>query len=117
MTAVWARLTFIALLFAAAGAAPPTSAAQPVWPVAGAESAADTISDLEDQGYDVAINWVAGDRSVPLSRCSVTAIHNPDRSADAVPLSSTTVYVDISCPSDNHDWAGWDGGFGIGFGF
>ncbi len=112
---VWVRLASIALVLVAAGGAQPTCAAEPVWPVAGSESAADTISDLEDQGYSVAINWIAGDRTVPLSRCSVTAIHNPDRSADGVPISSTTVYVDVSCPSDHHDW-GWNGGFGIGFG-
>ena len=89
------------------------AAADPVWPYAGAESAADTISDLQDQGYIVAINWVAGDHNVPLSRCSVVAIHNPDRSPDAVPMTSTTVYVDVSCPSD-HDW---DGGLEVGIGF
>ena len=64
--------------------------------------------DLRDQGYTVAINLVAGDRTA-LSRCSVTAIHNPDRSPDAVPMNSTTVYVDVSCPSDNHS------GFGFRF--
>lgn len=113
---VLTRLTSIALLLVAASAATPTSVAEPIWPVAGAESAADTINDLKDQGYIVAINWVAGDKTVPLSRCSVTAIHNPDHSPDAVPASSTTVYVDVSCPSDSHDW-GWDWPFGIGFGF
>lgn len=113
---VWTRLAPVALLLVAATVTPATSAADPVWPVAGAESAADTISDLQDQGYTTAINWVAGDKTVPLSRCSVTAIHNPDHSADAVAVSSTTVYVDVSCPSDNHDW-GWDWPFGVGFGF
>jgi hypothetical protein len=89
------------------------AAADPVWPYAGAESAADTIRDLEDQGYTVAINWVAGDHTVALSRCSVVAIHNPDRSPDAVPMTSTTVYVDVSCPSDHN----WDWGVGVGIGF
>jgi hypothetical protein len=90
----------------------PIAAADPVWPYAGAESAADTIRDLEEQGYTVAINWVNGYSTGPLSECSVSAINNPDRSADAVPNKSTTVYVDVSCPSDND----WDWGFGIGFG-
>ena len=91
-------------------AAPPSATAKPVWPVAGAESAADTIRDLEDQGYTVAINWVTGYSSAPLSLCRVSAIHNPDRSPDAVPMKSTTVYVDVTCPED-HDWGG---SFGVG---
>ena len=57
--------------------AAPIAAAEPVWPVAGAESAADTVRDLEDQGYTVAINWVRGYSTEPLSRCSVSAIYNP----------------------------------------
>ena len=99
---------------AAAISAAPIAAADPVWPYAGAESAADTIRDLEGQGYTVAINWVNGYSTHPLSECSVSAINNPDRSPDAEPKKSTTVYVDVACPSD-HDWdSSW--GFGIGFG-
>jgi hypothetical protein len=37
----------------------PVATAEPVWPVAGAESASATIDDLEAQGYDVRINWVS----------------------------------------------------------
>src|SRR6266567_2919769 len=72
--------------------------AEPVWPVAGAESARATIDDLEAQGYDVRINWVSGVSSVPLSSCKVTAIHNPNHSP---PSENTlkTVYVDVSCPN------------------
>ena len=81
--------------------------ADPVWPVADAESAADTIRDLEAQGYTVAIN---GSITAALERCSVTAIHNPDRS-NGKPDRSTTIYVDVSCPPD-HDS---DSGFGVGF--
>jgi hypothetical protein len=88
------------------------AAAEPVWPVAGAESASATIDDLEAQGYDVQINWVSGVSSVPLSWCKVTAIHNPNHSP---PSENTfeTVYVDISCPNPDDDW-GW-GGVGIVF--
>jgi hypothetical protein len=48
-------------LFAAAAShavAPvaPVATAEPVWPVAGAESARATIDDLDAQGYDVQIN-------------------------------------------------------------
>lgn len=94
--------------------AAPIAAAEPVWPVAGAESAADTIRDLEDQGYTVAINWVRGYSTEPLSRCSVSAIYNPDRSPDAQPSRATTVYVDVACPHDDTDWGGIFG-FGVGF--
>ena len=94
-------------------AAAPVATAEPVWPVAGAESAGATIDDLEAQGYDVRINWVSGVSSVPLSWCKVTAIHNPNHSP---PSENTfeTVYVDVSCPNPD-DW-GW-GGIGVGVGF
>jgi hypothetical protein len=92
----------------------PAATAEPVWPVAGAESASATIDDLEAQGYDVRINWVSGVSSVPLSLCKVTAIHNPNHSP---PNENTfeTVYVDVSCPNPDDDW-GW-GGVGVGIGF
>jgi hypothetical protein len=92
------------------------AAADPVWPWPGGGSAGDTISDLEARGYNVQINWVSGDISMPLSQCSVSAIHNPDRSPD--PQSSfTTVYVDVACPDDNFGGGvGIGGGAGIGFG-
>ena len=50
--------------------------------------------------------------SVPLYRCKVTAIHNPNHSP---PTDDTlaTVYVDVSCPNPDDDW-GW-GGIGIFF--
>ena len=47
----------------------------------GDQSASATIEDLEAQGYNVQINWVNGNISQPLSQCSVSAIHNPNRSA------------------------------------
>lgn len=87
----------------------PVAAADPVWPFAGAESAAATIEDLEAQGYNVQINWVNGHSTRPLSQCAVPAIHNPNRSGEP-PETFTTVYVDVSCPSDDSD-------FGFGFGF
>ena len=89
------RMLAAGLLAAAASfAGAPVGAAEPVWPVAGAESASATIDDLQEQGYDVQINWVSGVSSVPLSRCTVTAIHNPNHSP---PTENTfaTVYVDV----------------------
>ncbi|EUA72225.1 hypothetical protein I540_1775 [Mycobacteroides abscessus subsp. bolletii 1513] len=61
------------------------------------ESPSQTISDLEDQGYDVQINYVMGNSNTPLDMCRVLAVHNPNRSGKPVD-SFTTVYVDISCP-------------------
>lgn len=69
---------------------------QPALPVGG-ESPSQTISDLEDQGYDVQINYVMGNSNTPLDMCRVLAVHNPNRSGKPVD-SFTTVYVDISCP-------------------
>ena len=89
-----------------------SAAAEPVWPVAGAESASATIDDLQAQGYDVQINWVSGVSSVPLSSCKVTAIHNPNHSPPSEDTFAT-VYVDVSCPNSDDDW----GGIGIGVGF
>jgi hypothetical protein len=109
------RKAFALLLVAAGGATliatAPIASADPVWPVAGAESAADTVRDLQDQGYNVSINWVNGHQGSDLSRCDVSAIYNPDRSAESPPPQSTTVYVDVQCPHDDR------GGAGIGFGF
>jgi hypothetical protein len=115
-TVMWLMLLIVGSLAVAVGTAAtsvaPTATADPVWPVAGAESAADTIADLEGQGYIVAINWTRGYPNTPLSRCTVTSINNPDRSANSGPPESTTVYVDVSCPHEDNDW-GW--GVGIGF--
>jgi len=93
-------------------AAAPAAAAEPVWPIAGAEDARATVDDLQAQGYDVQINWVSGLPSVPLHRCKVTAIHNPNHEPPS-DGSLATVYVDVSCPNPDDDW-GW-GGVGIVF--
>jgi hypothetical protein len=110
------RGTFAVGLVAAAVsiAVAPTAAAEPVWPVAGAESADATIADLEAQGYNVQINWVSGVSNVSLTECKVLAIHNPDHSPPGSEMGFTTVYVDVSCPNRDDDF--W-GGVGIGIGF
>ena len=60
------------------------------------------VRELKAQGYNVQINWVGGYSNVSLSECKVTAIHNPDGTPTSQnPLA--TVYVDISCPSNNFD--------------
>ncbi len=91
------------------------TAADPVWPPHGGGSASDVIADLEAKGYNVQINWVNGHSTTPLSQCSVSAVHNPDRSPPP-PTSFTTVYVDVSCPDEDYGF-GFGSGLGIGFGF
>ena len=108
--------TSVAILVPTTGAAvllalAPIAAADPVWPSAGDQSASATIEDLEAQGYNVQINWVSGNITQPLSQCSVSAIHNPNRSGGP-PETFTTVYVDVSCPDYPDDF---DLGFGFGF--
>jgi hypothetical protein len=51
-------------------------------------------------------------QQAPLYRCRVTGIDNPDRSGVGPPPQNTTVFVDVNCPNDDHDWGGI---FGIGF--
>jgi hypothetical protein len=80
----------------------PTAAAEPIWPVPGAESASDTIKDLQADGFYVGINWVNSNPTVSLSQCWVNAIHNPDGLTPS-PQTVTTVYIDIECPSDDSD--------------
>ena len=67
----------------------------------GGANAADTVTTLRSEGYNVQINGTAG---VPLSRCTVTDVHGLANAADSSvrpnPATLTTVYVDISCPDD-----------------
>jgi hypothetical protein len=102
------------VLMAAAFVVAPSAAAEPGPPAQDGVSAADTIADLQEQGYDVQINWVRGISSEPLSECWTTGINNPNRSGGP-PTGFTTVYVDVSCPDDDHDSGfGFGGGFGFG---
>ncbi|MBV8928481.1 MAG: hypothetical protein JO152_05085 [Mycobacteriaceae bacterium] len=111
-----AKTTFTAAALIAVGGAAsiavaPLAAADPVWPLPGAESASATIADLQAQGYDVQINWANGYSWTPLWKCSVSGINNPDRSPGS-DKTTTTVYVDVVCPHDD-----WDsGGIGVGVG-
>lgn len=71
-------------------------------PTAGSGQRADeTISALSAEGYTVAINWVGGTSTLPLDRCRVNSIHNPNRGIPALPKSSVTVYVDVQCPDES----------------
>ena len=84
---------------AASIAVVPLAAADDAMPPVG-QSPVEAIADREAEGYNVAINWTRGYPDVPLSQCTLIAIHNPDGSA---PKTSTTVYLDISCPPNDLD--------------
>ena len=97
-----ALLTVVPLL-AAAMALAPTVAAEPAPTLPGSGPADQIIGELEALGYAVSINWTNGrDSSPQLSRCRVTAFHNPDRSGQSAPQGST-VYVDVLCPDESED--------------
>lgn len=67
-------------------------------PTPGSQPADRIIQELHSAGYAVSINWVAGTNTLPLDRCQVSAIHNPNRGIPALPKTSVTVYVDVRCP-------------------
>lgn len=72
----------------------------PAWsePTPGGQPADHIIQELQSAGYSVSINWVTGTNTLPLDRCQVSAIHNPNRGAPALPKTAVTVYVDVRCP-------------------
>jgi hypothetical protein len=80
-------------------AAVPILLAAPAWadppaiPEAGSESAAATIGDLDDAGYDVQIQYENGTPEVPLSQCAVTNIDTVGSAGDQ-PLA----YMTVNCP-------------------
>jgi hypothetical protein len=93
------------LLIAAAIAAAPVAAAEPV----PQGSASAVIDELKSQGYLVQINWVNGFDTEPLDVCQVTRVNIPGTS----PPSESTAYVDVSCP--NHpDESNGSFTFGVG---
>lgn len=57
-------------------------------------SAADVVSELQGQGYDVQLN---GQPSGGLARCTVTGVHPTLRGM----MQPGTAYVDIDCPGDD----------------
>lgn len=75
-------------LLAPAAIADPPSIPQP-----GSESAAATIGDLDDAGYDVQLQFENGSPGSSLSTCTVTDI-NTVGSAGSQPLAVVTV----DCP-------------------
>ena len=86
-TSIFGALAATALGLAGAAAAAST----------GGSSAADTVSSLQAQGYNVQLN---GSATAPLSQCAVTGVHG-DSPGRVDSTQFTTVYVDISCPPSN----------------
>ncbi len=84
-TSIFGALAATALGLAGAAAAMPTGS-----------SAADTVSSLQAQGYNVQLN---GPATAPLSQCAVTGTHG-DSPGRIDSTQFTTVYVDISCPNN-----------------
>ena len=84
-TSIFGALAATALGLAGAAAAVPTGS-----------SAADTVSSLQEQGYNVQLN---GSATAPLSQCAVTGTHG-DSPGRIDSTQFTTVYVDISCPNN-----------------
>jgi len=80
-------------LLAAVVLAPAASADPPNLPQPGSESAAATIGDLDDAGYDVQLQFENGSPNSPLSQCTVTNI-NTVGAAGSQPLA----YVSVDCP-------------------
>jgi hypothetical protein len=89
--------TLVFTVIAGALAAPALLMAAPA--VAQA-SAADTVSGLKGEGYQVQINTVSGNSSLPLARCTSQGIHpsNLNAGASHQEKGSTLVTVDVACP-------------------
>ena len=83
----------VPILLAAPAWADPPAIPPPGIPEAGSESAAATIGDLDDAGYDVQIQYENGTPEVPLSQCAVTDIDTVG-SAGSQPLA----YLTVNCP-------------------
>jgi hypothetical protein len=57
-------------------------------------SAADIVSELEGQGYDVQLN---GQPNGALAQCTVTGVHQTAKG----PAQFGTAYIDLDCPGDD----------------
>ncbi|ORB28978.1 hypothetical protein [Mycolicibacterium parafortuitum] len=91
MARTWAAAAAATGLITAVALAP-FAVAQPSLPQAGNETPGVTIRQLTQAGYNVEVNWVAGEPSnIPLSQCTVTRI---DTSAPP------TAWVSVNCPPD-----------------
>ncbi|MFM9034142.1 MAG: hypothetical protein ACKOQ4_07615 [Mycobacterium sp.] len=101
-------MRWTALLAAAAAGLAVTAA--PAGPASAEQSAQDTISDLQKQGYSVQIDKIG---TGPMSKCVVTSVRNPqtltqwvpyvgpglgDRGTFLIPVvTSQTIAVSLDC--------------------
>jgi hypothetical protein len=69
-------------------------------PLPGAESASETLEELERLGYSVSTNWVNGSRTVPLNRCRVVGYHSPGITEESNVVGMAIV-MDVLCPDDD----------------
>ena len=92
----------LAALVVSLSGALPLAATAAADPVDSGETADVVIAGLKAEGYNVVINWLTGFDTVPLSRCIVQNINNPDSSAPK-PGAFTTVYVDVACSNHQDD--------------
>jgi hypothetical protein len=82
---------------ALAAAALGMAGAAGAFPSAG--TAADVVSELRSEGYNVQVNGIV---AVPLSTCRVTDVNPTLNDSDTLQdKQHTMVFVDVSCPS--HD--------------
>jgi len=89
------RIVAFAVLGAAVVLAPQALADPVGIPEAGSESAAATVSDLDDLGYDVQLQYENGVPDVPLSQCTVTDINTVGSAG-----TDLLAYVTINCASN-----------------
>jgi len=68
-------------------------------PLAHARGADAVIRDLEAEGYTVRTNWLNGQRTSLLPRCTVVRVNNPSSSE---PSPGDTVWVDVTCPNNSN---------------
>ena len=92
----------MAALSIALGGAVALTATATAEPEDSGASAQSVIDGLKADRYNVAINWLTGYDTEPLSVCTVSNFNNP---GDSVPSQGTltTVYVDVPCPNHQDD--------------
>jgi hypothetical protein len=96
MTKLTIAATTVGALIATALGSAGLAGATAVTPLGG--SAADTVKILQGQGYNVRLN---AKPEAPLSECTVTGVHGLDSSTPLDPTRLNTVYLDISCSSND----------------
>jgi hypothetical protein len=94
-TRTWGASMLVGAAVAAAAVvvAPTANADDPNLPVAGSESARQTLNDITALGYNPVLQYENGVPDVPLSQCAVTTVDGADAAN-----GQGNVYVTINCP-------------------